>query len=34
MSSEKDKAVDFLLVPTMTPHQVVSLLLSRYPHDA
>ena len=31
MSSDKDKAVDFLLVPTMTPRQVVSLLLSRYP---
>jgi hypothetical protein len=31
MSSDKDKVVDFLLVPTMTPHQVVSLLLSRYP---
>jgi hypothetical protein len=31
MSSDKDTAVDFLLVPTMTPRQVVSLLLSRYP---
>ena len=31
MSSDKDKAVDFLLVLTMTPRQVVTLLLSRYP---
>lgn len=31
MSSEKDKAVDFILVRTMTPRQAVSLLLSKFP---
>jgi len=31
MSSDKDKEVDFLRLPNITPHQVVSLLLNRYP---
>jgi hypothetical protein len=31
MSSDEHKAVDFLLVRTMTPRQVVCLLLSRFP---
>ena len=31
MSSDKHKAVDFLLVRTMTPRQVVCLLSSRFP---
>jgi hypothetical protein len=31
MGSDKDKAVDFILVRTMTPRQVVRLLLSRFP---
>jgi hypothetical protein len=31
MGSDKDKAVDFILVPTMTARQVVCLLLSGFP---
>lgn len=31
MSSDKDEALDFVLVRTMTPRQVVCLLLSRFP---
>lgn len=31
MSSDEHKAVDFILVRTMTPRQAVSLLLSRFP---
>jgi hypothetical protein len=31
MSSDSDKEVDFILVRTMTPRQVVSHLLSRFP---
>lgn len=31
MSSDKDKGVDFILVRTMTPREVVYLLLSRFP---
>src|SRR5271170_1506738 len=31
MSSDEHKAVDFIVVRTMTPREVVSLLLSRFP---
>lgn len=31
MSSDKDNAVDFALVRTMTSHEVVGLLLNRFP---
>jgi hypothetical protein len=31
MSSDKDREGDFILVRTMTPHEVVCLLLNRFP---
>ena len=31
MSSDEHKAVDFILVRTMTPREVVYLLLNRFP---
>jgi hypothetical protein len=31
MNSDRDKGVDFVLVPTMTPREVVCLLLNRFP---